>query len=448
MALDIDVGFLYAMLKDGNVKKFIESGVTPESMSRPNTSAAIVFIQNYMKKYSALPSMEMVTQYTGVQFHNAPTAEMDYWLEEIRQRGIYGLIQKSLVDVTQLMNRKKPIDALQRIEDLVKTAKKQALSRNRVIKLFSLGDEVVSFYNKVKNGEFGILTPWRTFNSNTLGWHPGDLGIFVARLKTGKTWLVLHMAKAAWHQGKKVLVISAEMSQKSLAMRFYSLLMDLSYGKLRKGLLSQEEEKEFLENVERYKNSDNLYVFGEDFQLNLTELDMAIAELEPDVVYADGMYLLSVPGVPDRFDKAPIIADELKMMAKRYQIPIVGTMQFNRTAVNKKDQELDASMIGLSDQFGWNADVVMGMIRNKEMRESKELFLKTLAIRESEDFELTLNWDFDRMDFSEKIKDTGSVDFKDGGFSDPSYGGGYSFTPYKDDEDNIQENSPIEEVPF
>lgn len=294
---------------------------------------------------------------------------------------------------------------------------------------------------------------WAKMESITdVGDHPMyDLSLdedhwFIANdMVTHNTWVVLNLAKAAWKQGKSVLLISAEMSQRSLSMRFHSLDMEMSYGRLRKARLSSTEETEFYEAMKTSKEKPNPpYIFGEDFRLSINEVEAAIDELRPHIVFIDGMYLMSVPGVPDRFDKAPIIADETKMMAKKYGIPIIGTMQLNRSAAGKKESEVDASMLGLSDAFAWNSDYVFGMIRSKEMREAKEMLIKTLAIREGDDFDMVLNWDFERMDFSEKNVEDSGEGFKEK--VETNYGKGNTHLPFKDNtEDDFK---PVDEVPF
>lgn len=230
------------------------------------------------------------------------------------------------------------------------------------------------------------------------------------------TWMVLNVAKTAHDAGKVVLMVSAEMSQESLAMRYFSLDSGIQYSKIRKGQLGEFEEKTFYEELEAFEVKEGLFIFGEDFNLNIRELDAAIMDLKPDIVLIDGIYLLGVPGVTDRFKKAPILADELKMMAKRHKIPIVGTMQMSRKASGANEEDIDDSSVALSDSFGWNCDALFGMVRTKEMRESKELLVKTLAVREGDPFDMTLNWDFDRMDFSEKEMPK-EVKFKDKGFN-------------------------------
>ena len=104
-------------------------------------------------------------------------------------------------------------------------------------------------------------------------------------------------------------------------------------------------------------------------------------------------------------------------------------------------------MVSLSDSYSWNCDALFAMIRSKDMKESKELKIKTLAIREGEPFDVVLNWDFDRMDFSEKRK-IGDEKFQDTGFkSDKGYfSKGYSRAPSEKDYDDNVVGIPGKEV--
>lgn len=432
MTVDIDISLIYALLtRPDKFGKFLEVSIEPAMLVNPVASAALNLIIDHFKKYEVLPHLETVATSCCINFSSSADEPIDYWVDQIRERNVYRVLQGGIAQATELMGQKKPIVALDKLDDIVKQGHRLNLSASHIVKLFDLGEQVAKYYEAVKNGEFGIITPWPTMNSRTMGWHQGEMALFAGRLKTGKTWIILNLALSAWRQGKKSLVVSAEMSQRSLAMRFYSLLCDLTYYRLRRGLLGPQEEKEFYDNVARFKAYDNIYLFGDNFKLSLPEIEAAIVEIKPDIVFLDSMYLMTIPGVPNRMDKAPIISNETKMMAKRHKIPIVGSMQLSRTAVGKKEGDLDASMVALSDSFAWDADYLFGMIRNKDMKEAKELMLKTLAIREGDDFELMLHWDFDRMNFGEKIKEEDKSKFNDAGFNMESKS---NYTPYKDQE--------------
>lgn len=218
------------------------------------------------------------------------------------------------------------------------------------------------------------------------------------------TWLMLQMAIHAWQSGKKVLMVTPEMSRASIVNRTASLHLKINYESIRKGQLSSLQEKQYVEFImDKEKiNSDKFFIFSDEFEMNIEDLKDTINKMKPDIVFIDGVYLLRTKQEKDRMRRAPIIADELKQMAKRFKVPVICSTQLNREAIKLKVDEITQGHFVLSDAFAWNVDWAFCLGRDEKEREKKQMILKPLKTREG-DFtrNIVLNWDFITHNFSE-----------------------------------------------
>jgi len=91
-------------------------------------------------------------------------------------------------------------------------------------------------------GFIGVPTGYTDLDDMTRGLNPGNLVIIAGRPGMGKTSLALNIAEhAAIRERKPVGVFSLEMSQEELALRILSSEVDVPFGPLRSGLLSQKQ---------------------------------------------------------------------------------------------------------------------------------------------------------------------------------------------------------------
>ena len=78
-------------------------------------------------------------------------------------------------------------------------------------------------------------------------------------------------------------------------------------------------------------------------------------QLQPDVVYIDGAYMLR-PGIQDRYvpryERINQNSEDIKILAEEMSIPVVQTFQFNRGMTKKKDtNDVDLEDIAGSARF-------------------------------------------------------------------------------------------------
>lgn len=410
--MDLDKALVAAILQAGPtaLEKALAMGISVNRLHGEGR-AAFELIQESLAKHGSLPSVDFAEGKTGVTLENIllePSADpVSALIDEVNNRHLHMKIQAGIKEIIEHQESRKPGAAYLALEKLAVDLRAEQIGNTNVEKLFGLGAEVRAFYDRIKAGERGVLTPWPSINDATLGFWPEDLILFVARVGVGKTWTGVMLALHAWLNPKpktgvpqRVLFITTEVSRMRIAMRFYAMKEKLPYGEFTHGRMSFLAEKRFYDSINNLQSADGLYIIGGDFDFQIESVASAIETCKPDLVILDGVYLLRVQGA-NRTERMANAFDEVKRLAKRKKVPIVITTQFNREVKKDIAKTVGVESIALSDVGGWNADLIFGLIQTTEMREAKEMIFKPLKVREGEGKEVACRWDFEKMDFSE-----------------------------------------------
>ena len=185
-----------------------------------------------------------------------------------------------------------------------------------------------------------------------------------------------------------------------IGMRFFAAKERLAYNELTHGRLGFVGEERLFKSIDNLYNAEGLYIIGGDFDFQIESVASAIETCKPDLVVLDGVYLLRVQGA-NRNERMANAFDEVKRLAKRKRVPIVITTQFNREVKKDLAKTLSVEAIALSDVGGWNADLIFGLAQTDDMKKEKKMTFIPLKVREGFGKEVTTNWNFERMDFSE-----------------------------------------------
>lgn len=413
VSLDLDKALVSSLLKAGKPGLHVarEKGLRVELLEGAGKTA-YEFVIEYVGQYDDIPSPQVVYGKIGVELEEV-AEPVAFFVDEVLNRALHNDLRKRYQGVIEHIEKAKPHEALAEIETMLRAVRQTHSNiQTRVESIPRLFGEVVNYYDRIKSGARGILTPWATVNDETLGFWPEDLVLFAARLGIGKTWSAAILGQHAWAAGHRVLFATTEMSQARIAMRFAALHFKLSYSRLRKALLDVYEEQKFRDGVKDIMDSEGLYVIGGDFDFRPASYEAAIEECEPVLAIFDGAYLLKGDG-HNRFEQAANAFNELKRICKRTGVPNVVTMQLNRDA--KKGgggggnasggggagAGVNADNIALTDVAGWNADLAFGLMQTEDMKRDRRMRMKPLKVREGEGEEFELNWNLESMDFTE-----------------------------------------------
>lgn len=407
--MDIDKPFVQAVLANGEKALVLatERGIDGERHLAGEGQNAWNFVMQYKREYGSLPSAAVVSAATGIDLGSAPDEPVEFWIAELRKRRIYSICHSGFTDANRQLEKLDPQAAAEIVAEIHRKLQEENLTLSKVESLLALGKQVIKLYDDAKAGIRGIPAPWQTMDEQMMGWSPEDLILFVGRLGTGKTWMLLIICHAAWKANKRVLIASTEMAKVKLAQRFFALTLRLPYEQVRKGRLGDFVEKKFKDGVIELVQNHGLYVVGGDFDFTIDSLDAAVDEAKAELVAVDGAYLIKSQG-KDRHERVSNTFDDLKRIAKKRKLSLIANTQFNRSAKAGQESTIAAENIGITDVAGWNADGIYGLLQSDEMRIDKVMGIKSLKVREGRPSDFRCRWDLDSMDFSE-VDENGKV---------------------------------------
>lgn len=445
--MDFTQALVRAILEGGKpaYREFLARGV-PADIIQGVAAPALEYIVEHYTQYGVLPGIPIIENKLGIPL--PPLLEggtAGFWADEIVKNAIGNEVKKSIDASLDLLQNQKNIESFEELQQAVFRIQRLRVGNedSRVTSMLDEGPRVWEYYQRMKAGERGILTPWPTMNDTTLGFNQEELILFVSRSGTGKTFLSLMLAEHAWsgydvptkprlpdgsfgeavtvNRKHKVLYVTTEMSKLRIALRFYALQQKVSFGRLRSGGLTVFEEEKLKKAALSGLNDTGLSIVGGNFDFRIETLAAAIDDAQPELVIIDGIYLIKVPG-KDRVEQAANAFGEVKRLTVSKKLPIVVTSQFNREVKKNQAATAAAESIALTDAAVWHSTLIFGMVQTDDNKKEKRMQVKQLKVRDGagEDFEL--NWDFEASNFSEVSKGPG------GGVTDASnVGGGGSF---------------------
>lgn len=226
-------------------------------------------------------------------------------------------------------------------------------------------DELLDWvHTRVANpGINGIPTGFGRLDTVIDGLAGGRLYIVAARPSVGKSALAENIAINVASRGHKTLLIELEQQERQALLRMACSISWTSSQAAKHGALTPGE----LERFER--GIGKLYtlpiVIEDTAALPINQLEARIIAHRPDVLIVDYLQLLSHPGITNREQGIAHISRTLKMLAKKYDIPVIALSQMSR-AVAKEDRRPRLDDLRESGAIEQDADVVMFIDRRNE----------------------------------------------------------------------------------
>jgi len=172
------------------------------------------------------------------------------------------------------------------------------------------------------------------------GFRPGDLGVVAALTSVGKSAMLAFMMRSAAEQGKRILLISCEMSDEQNAERYMASISGVPLDQImRREALSAEQNLAVSDGMERY-HPENIRVVSSGTQTVASvrrEAQRMKMTTGLDMVIVD--YLQRMRPERSGTNKAEdvgAIAAGLKSMAVDLQVPVLTAAQFNREAAKAR----------------------------------------------------------------------------------------------------------------
>jgi replicative DNA helicase len=236
---------------------------------------------------------------------------------------------------------------------------------------------IVTRYTAIKEGmPMSRLTwPWEIMNTMTGGLQDDDYIVLYGRPKSKKSWVMAAMIAHAFLQGVPTLLYTKEMVPDNILQRVAALCLGVPYQELRMGGLGPVHEEdlyrllEFVRELENNGFRDRLMCLsGQDVPEGgdtIHWLRSKIDKYKPDVVFVDGLYLMSDGSKRPTADwtRVTAISRAARQMQLAIKKPLVCTVQANRRAAQHSRGELDE--IAYADALGQDATIAARVIAER-----------------------------------------------------------------------------------
>ena len=402
------------------LKKVLSEQIAPGNVNLQSSEFADLdarkawdFIVSFFQKYQKLPTEGTTEQETGIDLKSIQSPEpVQYYIDKIKKREKLKTIGSCLQTSIASLDRQGDPDA---VADVMRAALRD-LNTDSLGGVWNLSKEedrqlIWNTYDEIKRLQgktVGIEMPWPFFNEEVGGIQKGQFVSLVSRSETGKTWMLLIIGAHAHLKGHKILFISAEMPQEAVRYRFSSIYEKLSYPAMRKGLLSPPEEQRLKDFVTRGISND-LIIMDSSRVSSVDQVGLLATEHQPDLVIVDSYYLMSINGrYGSTSERREAMTIELHNQVKRLKIPYVVSTHF--TAKITKEKKGEAEDVGYTKQAIRLADLSLGLFRDKDLEANGVMLLQILKHREGIKADVVINFDLERMDFSQvKVERGGQV---------------------------------------
>ena len=247
-------------------------------------------------------------------------------------------------------------------------------------------DERYEYYHRV---EEKVPFDLEMFNVITRGGvRKKTLNVVMAASGVGKSAFLCHHAAACLAQNLNVLYITLEMAEEEIAKRIDANLLNSDMHDLERMPLTQYESKvDTLRKTCRGKLIIKEYPTA---AANVTHFRNLMEELKikkkfaPDVIFVDYLNICSCARFKlgngmNSYTYVKGIAEELRGLAKQFNVPLWTATQVNREGAKSSDME----MTDTSESFGLpqTADLFFALIETEELAEAGQLMVKQLKNR-------------------------------------------------------------------
>jgi len=250
---------------------------------------------------------------------------------------------------------------------------------NQVTDMAALMMEASDYLDRKTRGDGdvdGVRTGFTDLDNLIDGFHPNELIILAARPGMGKTALALNIAENVAIKGKQtVLFVSLEMAKLELALRLICSRAQLNSYKIRRNLLSKEEQSRFTD-VCCELGEAPIYI-DDTPSRSVAEIAAVARRLKRQsdlkLIVIDYIGLIRPENAEDpRQEQVAKFARRLKLLSRELHLPVLCLAQLNRQAdTGRKDERPRLSQLRESGAIEQDADVVM-FIHRKAMAMSEE----------------------------------------------------------------------------
>lgn len=399
---------LSSVVESGSAQKFLKMKLA-EDLFRDSEVELFSLIKNHLMTYGKIPQPETVESVLGGSLVAAPEPP-EFYLHEVEQRYLNSTLKDMVAEAIELLKEKKGEETLSIVREAVGSLF-AFQNRQHLFDLRHMKELIAKEYLKTKTAidGNGLMFGWPTIDATTGGLKEGDFASFVGRPAAGKTFKLLKVSHNGWKTGEVPLFISMEMNTTIIAQRMAALHTSSPLTKLLKAEMSTPSYHKMMKGLVKVEtDAQPFWVVDGNFTTKVSDIVALCRQLKPTSVFVDGAYLLKHPNTRmNKFERISENAELLKQqVATDMGLPTIASYQLNRDVMKKtKTEKAGVEDIYGSDAIGQLSTVVLGLFQPESVETMHQRRVQILKGRNGEIGEFTINWEFEKMNFDEIVKE-------------------------------------------
>ena len=392
--LDVQRLFLEMMLQDAESYVRVQNIYNPENFDRSLRETA-KFIKEHVDSHKAMPTVEQIRAVTGIELKPVPDltdSHYDWFMTEFEGFTKRQELERAILKCADMLEK----GEYDPVEKIIKDAVQISLTKDMGTDYF---EDPRARLMKIKSNNGQVSTGWPTMDKRLFGgMNRGELNIFAGGSGTGKSLFMQNIALNWIIAGLNGVFLSLELSEELCAMRIDSMAANLSTKDVFKEIDTVELKIKMLG-----KKSGNLRIKYMPAQSNVNQIRAYLKELEVQtgrktdfimVDYLDLVMPVSAKVSPsDLFVKDKYVSEELRNLAREFNILMITASQLNRSAV--EEVEFDHSHISGGISKINTADNVFGIFTSRAMKERGRYQIQLMKTRSSSGVGTKVDLDFD-----------------------------------------------------
>jgi replicative DNA helicase len=224
----------------------------------------------------------------------------------------------------------------------------------------------------------GIAIPFPAIHETLSGLRASKFILLAARPAVGKSAFAVQVAETAAAAGKRVLVVSLEMSARDLLYRSITGRGNVSAYKFRTGRLSETERFQLHTETSALVDLNDRLRIADKSQATVQRISAMLRSLaargsKSDLLVVDYLQLLTTMGrVENRTQQVSEISRGLKQIAQQFEIPVLALSQLSRKGT-QDGREPQLEDLRDSGQLEQDADQVLFLWLKKEPQQGESL---------------------------------------------------------------------------
>jgi archaellum biogenesis ATPase FlaH len=405
---DLQRLFLEMMLSDAQSFIRVQNIFNSENFDRSLREAA-KFIETHTAEHSTMPTYEQVNVVARTKLKpvtDVNSGHYDWFMQEFEQFTRRQELERAILKAADLLEK----GTYDPVEKLIKDAVQISLTNDLGIEYW---DDPRARLMGLKDGNGQISTGWPGLDRKLFGgFNKGELNIFAGGSGSGKSLFMQNLAVNWALAGLNGVYLTLELSEGLCAMRIDSMVTDIPSKDIFKDIDSVE-----LKLGMTSKKAGSLRIKYMPAQSNINDVRAYLKELQIQtnknldficVDYLDLLMPVSAKVSPnDQFIKDKYVSEELRNLAKEFDIVMVTASQLNRAAV--EEIEFDHSHIAGGISKINTADNVIGIFTSRAMRERGRYQIQFMKTRSSSGVgqKVDLEFDVNSLRIRDLVEDEG-----------------------------------------